>query len=520
MKFVRHSVSLFMLSAALTSGNAAPRIAIAGISHETNSFNLTKATLADFEGEDALSGNRKEWLETNSKTNQNAAGMIAGAETYGFDLYPIHFFNAVPRGPIDGRGFNAMVDRVIQGLKKAPGYDGVLLLLHGAMVVDGFPSGDAEIVHRVRQAMGPRFPIAVTHDFHANVDPAIIANANIVITGKECPHLDTKERGFQTASLLARMIKGEVKPVQAMVKPPMMLNLIHHDTYRLPLKPIVDASKEAEKKPGVLAVSIPGGYQYGDAPAMGPSVIVITDNDPALAKREAERLSAMLWALRDKLKFDLPEPAKAVSMAMASKAFPVTLLDTGDNLGGGGAGDSTFVLAELVRQKAEGWVVALFDPEAVQKALSAGVGKPFAFRVGGKTDRMHGEPILIRGTVKSLSDGKFIETEVRHGGYRYWDMGLTAVIEAEGSTRDLPNIVILNTKRTIPLSIHQLVSVGVYPERQKILVAKGTIAPRAAYEPVSKLLIAVDSGGACAINPARFTYKLAPALYGMEKRQP
>jgi microcystin degradation protein MlrC len=133
---------------------------------------------------------------------------------------------------------------------------------------------------------------------------------------------------------------------------------------------------------------------------------------------------------------------------------------------------------------------------------------------------MHGEPVLIRGTVKSLSDGKFIETEVRHGGYRYWDMGLTAVIETEGSTRDLSNIVVLNTKRTVPLSIHQLVSVGVYPERQKILVAKGTIAPRAAYEPVSKLLIAVDSGGACAINPARFTYKLAPVLYGMEKRKP
>ncbi|HEU0004541.1 MAG TPA: M81 family metallopeptidase, partial [Terriglobia bacterium] len=476
MNFIRHSVFLFMISAALPSGNAAPRIAIAGISHETNSFNLTKATLADFEAEDALSGNRDLWLETNAKTNQNAAGMIAGAEKYGLELYPIHFFNAVPRGPIDTRGFNTMVGRVIEGLKQEPGYDGVLLLLHGAMVADGFPSGDAEIVQRVRQAMGPGFPIAVTHDFHANVDPAIVANANIVITGKECPHLDTKERGFQTAAILARMIKGEVKPVQAIVKPPMMLNLIHHDTYRLPLKPIVDASKEAEKKPGVLAVSIPGGYQYGDAPAMGPSVIVITDNDPALAKSEAERLAAMLWALRDNLKFDLPEPAKAVSMAMASKSFPVTLLDTGDNLGGGSAGDSTFILAELLRQKAEGWVVALFDPEAVQKALSAGVGKPFAFRVGGKTDRMHGEPILIRGTVKSLSDGKFIETEVRHGGSRYWDMGLTAVIEAEGSTRDLSNIVILNTKRTIPLSIHQLVSVGVYPERQKILVAKGTIA--------------------------------------------
>jgi microcystin degradation protein MlrC len=102
----------------------------------------------------------------------------------------------------------------------------------------------------------------------------------------------------------------------------------------------VDASKEAEKHPGVLAVSIPGGYQYGDVPAMGPSVIVITDNDPALAKREAERLAAMLWGIRDQLKFDLPDPAKAVRMAMESKAFPVTLLDTGDNVGYPCGGDT------------------------------------------------------------------------------------------------------------------------------------------------------------------------------------
>jgi microcystin degradation protein MlrC len=86
----------------------------------------------------------------------------------------------------------------------------------------------------------------------------------------------------------------------------------------------------------------------------------------------------------------------------------------------------------------------------------------------------------------------------------------------EGSTRDLPNLLILNTNRTVPLSIHQLVSVGVYPEREKILVAKGTIAPLAAYEPVSARLITVDSAGACAVNPARFVYRMAPKLYGFE----
>src|SRR5262249_2089419 len=164
-------------------------------------------------------GDREAWLHTVGKSNTNAAGMIAGAAKNGIELYPIHFFQATPRGPIDDNGFNTMVGRIINGLKRGPAYDGVLLTLHGAMVVGSYPSGDAEIVRRVREAMGPKFPIVVTHDFHANVDPAIIANANVVITGKECPHLDTKARGFQAAEILARMIKGEVKPTQYLVKP-------------------------------------------------------------------------------------------------------------------------------------------------------------------------------------------------------------------------------------------------------------------------------------------------------------
>src|SRR5205085_7425195 len=161
-----------LLCTGIGSAKAAIRVAVAGISHESNSFNPTKATLADFEAEDALSGNRTAWLETTARSNTNASGMIAGAAQNGMELYPIHFFNAVPRGPIDDQGFNTMVSRIIRDLKKGPAYDGVLLVLHGAMVVDSYPSGDAEIVRRVRQAMGPAFPIGVTHDFHANVDPA------------------------------------------------------------------------------------------------------------------------------------------------------------------------------------------------------------------------------------------------------------------------------------------------------------------------------------------------------------
>jgi microcystin degradation protein MlrC len=137
--------------------------------------------------------------------------------------------------------------------------------------------------------------------------------------------------------------------------------------------------------------------------------------------------------------------------------------------------------------------------------------------VGGKTDTMHGKPVRVRGRVRTLHEGKYIETETRHGGGRYFDQGLTAVIEVEGSTPDVLNLLVLNSRRTVPFSIHQLVSLGIYPDRQRILVAKGTIAPRAAYEPVSAKILTVDTPGSTAVNPARFTWtRLREKLWGME----
>jgi microcystin degradation protein MlrC len=96
---------------------------------------------------------------------------------------------------------------------------------------------------------------------------------------------------------------------------------------------------------------------------------------------------------------------------MAAKKFPIVLVEMGDNIGGGSTGDATFILGELIRQKAEGWVVAIADPAAVELAVRDGVGSSFDAMVGGRADRLHGDPVRIRGQVKSVNDGKFVETD-------------------------------------------------------------------------------------------------------------
>jgi microcystin degradation protein MlrC len=507
----REAVLLFCAAIACAQ-SPAPRIAVGGIMHESNSFFPKPTRLQDFRVHRG-----GEIAKHYGASAHEVAGYLEGAKTYGFEVAPLLMASATPGGPVSAEALDTLTGELIAMLKAAPHCDGLLLALHGAMVSEKHLHGDAEIVRRVREAVGPAFPIVVTHDFHANIAPEIVQHSTVLLGYKTNPHIDQRERGLRAARIMARIVKGEVKPVQAVAKPPMLYNIRFQNTNLEPLQPIVEESRRLEQNPRILSATVAGGYQYADTPAMGVSVVVATDNDPELARSEAERLGQLLWATRNRLKLNLPGPDEAVRIAMTADEAPVVLVDMGDNIGGGSAGDSTFLLAELMQQEASGWVVVIADPEAVKVAARLGVGGSFDHLVGGRTDRLHGEPVRVRGRVRSLHDGKYIETEVRHGGARYHDQGLSAVIEVEGSTRDLANVLLLTSEREAPMSLHQLISCGIYPERQEVLVVKAAIAFRAAYEPVAARIIEVDTPGATAVNPARFVYRNARRpLFGLE----
>jgi microcystin degradation protein MlrC len=478
------------------------RVAIAGFSHESNTFSSQPTTLEDFgvRAGEQLIGHYQD-------TFSEMAGFIAGAREHHFELVPILSAGATPANAVTRQAYEELVGRLLAGLQGAGKLDGLLLALHGAMVAEHFPHADAETVHRLRAHFGPGFPIVVTHDYHANVPPSLVEEATALVIYKTNPHIDQRERGLQAAGILARTARGEVRPASALVKPELLFNIYHHNTSRPPMQPLMQATIELEKTPGILACSIAAGYQYADVPWMGPSVVVVADQDQALARREAECLGALMWDRREELKTAVLKPVEAVATALAGPRFPVTLLDFGDNIGGGSTGDSTFLLAELLRQGAQDWVVTLWDPESARQCNSAGIGAQVSLQVGGKTDALHGPTLSIHGKVRTLHCGAFEERERRHGGGRHFDQGLTAVVEVGGEGRR--GLLVLNSRRTPPMSIHQLTCAGIQPQHQRILVAKGAVAPRAAYEPVSARLIEVDTPGATAIHRPASEYERA-----------
>jgi microcystin degradation protein MlrC len=214
------------------------------------------------------------------------------------------------------------------------------------------------------------------------------------------------------------------------------------------MQPIMQAAIDLEKEPGILAASIAAGYQYADVPAMGPSIVVVADGDQALAERGAQRIADLMWAARDQLTPQLPDPAEAVRLAMQASATPVSLFDAGDNVGGGSAADSTLILVELLKQKADGWVIAIYDPESVEACVKAGIGATVSLMVGGKADKIHGPTLPITGRVRTLHDGTYEETERRHGGARYGNAGLSAVVEVNRSAPGKGGLLVLNSKRS------------------------------------------------------------------------
>ncbi|RKU19008.1 MlrC domain protein [Candidatus Poribacteria bacterium] len=471
-------------------------IAIGGIMHESNTFSKTPTDFEAFShtiGDDLFSV----W----KGTHHEMGGFIQGAEDYNYTAHPTVMATATPAGPVTNDAFDKLTDMLVQQLKAMQKLDGFLLALHGAMVAESYPDGDGEVLKRLRYTFGESLPIVVTLDHHANVSQQMVDNSTAFVIYKTNPHIDQRQRGLQAAKLIMRILREEATPTQVLAKPPMLLNILYQNTSTEPMSSILNAARQLETDSNVLVANVAAGYPYADVHEAGPSFVVVTDDNPQLAKTEATRLSDMLWNVHDQLTLNLPDAADAVQQAISSNKYPIILVEMGDNIGGGSPGDSTFILAELLRQKASEFVVVLCDPECVQTCTQIGVGNQVSLQVGGKTDNQHGNPVPIRGRVRLIHDGHFIETEPRHGGQKYHNQGLTAVVAVGDS------LVVLTSNRQTPFSLQQLLSLGINPEAMRMIVVKAAIAYRAAYEPIAGKIIEVDTPGLTAVNPLHFRYE-------------
>lgn len=434
---------------------------------------------------------RLRWLGA----SHELGGMLAGADAAGFETVPLYATFAVPSGPIAAEAFERISGELIDAISQAGNLDGLLIALHGATVSEAHPDADGEILGRLRSITGPGLPLVATFDLHANLSPRMVSLATALVGYRTNPHLDQRQRGLEAAELLRRILEGQAEPVQACEHPPLLIANSRQYTSADPAKGLYEDLETVLAWPGILTASVAMGFPHSDVPEVGASFLAVAHQDRRLAQRAARWMAERAWARRHEFISDLPSAAESARLAAAAIAVPVALMDTGDNVGGGSAANSTILFEELRRLNTGNCLVVLHDAAAVAKCIAAGVRSRIELLTGDP-------PCAIHGTVRTLSDGIFEETAVRHGGWAWNDQGPTAVVEtAEHHT------VVLTSRRMAPFSLEQLISLGIHPERKRILIVKGVIAPRAAYQPVARQFLLAGSPGATADDPRSLPYR-------------
>ena len=481
------------------------KVFAASVQHETHSFCITPTTLGDFqktlylrdaEVEKAMRGTRGEW-----------GAVFDLADEFGWTVvHPVASF-AQPGGPVTTHAFEHFSGIILDALKKSMPFDGILLPMHGAMVVEDFDDAEGELLARIRKIVGPDVPIAMSLDVHANCSEEMARHADVITTYRTTPHIDMYETCERAGRLLERAMKGEIRPKVHRAQGPVMFGIdegrtvTHWGPMRDMMKKVAAAEAEV---PGVLDIGVNAGFGWADTPFTGPTVLVNGDGSDPRYQALADDLIKLAWDQRGVYTIDFLPIEEGIRVALEPRSGPGPLLigDYTDNPGGGAHGDGTSFLKALLESKVEDAVVGhIADPESAKIGIDAGIGATVTLNLGGKTDpRFGGTPLKVTGKVLAIADGVY----TRKGKYATGTVGTIG----PSFLLDLGHVrVIVSSIKSQIDDREQFRMFGIEPEKVNVLLCKASNHFRADFEPMARKLIYIDSSGIVSRNFAQFPYK-------------
>jgi microcystin degradation protein MlrC len=350
------------------------------------------------------------------------------------------------------------------------------------MVAHGYDDVEGDVLERARAIVGPDCVIGVELDPHCHLTLKRVRLADIVILYKEFPHTDVVDRADDLLTLVLRTIRKEITPITSIYD----CRQIGSYPTTLPLmRAFVDRTAAMEGKDGVLSVSIGHCFPYADVAELGGRILVITNNDKAKADRLATEIGQEFVSMRGRTAPEYMDCDAAISTALAFNRSPVIMADPADNAGGGAPSDNTTILRRMLERSVQGAALGpVWDPIAVRLCLDAGLGARFALRFGGKTGPTSGQPVDAVVTVTGLiRDGwqSFGPTKV--------PLGDCAAIKVDGVE------VVLISNRTQALGLELFRNVGIEPTERRLVVVKSTNHFMAAFGPIARKVLYVDSDG-------------------------
>lgn len=417
--------------------SAAPRIALLGLHLEANRF-APPTTRDDFLAECWVEGDE---ISRQARSVSHLPLEIPGFydrmhETGAWEPVPLIILAAQPGGPVEQPVFDEFMAIAEQRLVAAGPVDGVYICSHGGSLATDDLDNDGTIAAMVRRVVGPEVPVVVTHDLHCNVSERMIDAVDSLIAYRTNPHVDNRQCGAEAADIL-RLLTGRDAPrtAKAFIRVPIVpwpaTTMLTSDG------PYADLVRMGQRlcQPPVLNVSVTAGFVLSDLPKCGITVNVTTADDQAEADRVAGAIAQAAWADRHRYFADLLPLDEAVRLAVDAgegKRPPLILADVADNPGGGGLGNTTWLLRALHEAGVQGAYIGLFTESALaDQAHAAGVCADID-AVFGATESEFTKRFEARVTVEALHDGHVTGRRGRDAG-REILLGKTALVRLHGS---------------------------------------------------------------------------------------
>ena len=479
----------------------------AEFAHETNTFSRIETGYDRFmarsfclEGEPAIAAR--------GNVNTELAGFLDAARIHDWDVIHVLSASANPGGPVTRDAFERLAGPIVAAARQhADRIHGIALGLHGAMVTTFCEDGEGELLTRLRAVVGPALPIAITLDLHANVTRTMCALADIIVSYQTYPHVDMRRTGLQAARILQRAMAGEIRPVTICARRPMLTETTGGRTDVGPMIGWLARARAYEREPDVFAVSINAGFSHADIAEVGPSVLVTGQGDLQRHRQFAEAIADEIWERRFEAvnHYYTVDEAARLCAAYDPRKGPIVVADYSDNPGGGAYGDSTNLLAALLRAGVHNACCGpMVDPAAVRRLQACAMDDHIDIELGGKTDpTLGGGPLTVSGQLLLRSDGDYVGDGPMIGGQkRSW--GPTAVIRVDGIE------ILVVTHAAQIWDLQQFKAFGIDPQVKRVVALKSAQHFRAAFEPMAGQVILCDSGALCGPNHRDLPWRRVP----------
>ena len=347
---------------------------------------------------------------------------------------PIVVTAAEPGGPIDQAFFERTAAEIKKRLIAAMPLDGVYVAEHGAMTGTDSHDPDGDLFEIVRDVVGSNVPIIATLDLHANISDKMVDSTDILISYLTNPHVDQKESAEKACKLMIEMWNG-MHPQNAFIRLPLVAPQVTLLSARGPYADMINHGQDAMTD-AIANISVVAGFVHGNTPMNGIAVIVTGRGEIAPAQNLCEKIARRGWERRHLFKINLTSLEKAIEMMHANGTEPSRppqiFADVADNPGGGGRGNTTWILKSLLEANVNGvYFTNFIDANLAEKAHQLGEGATFHAVFNEYSESQYSNRYEASAKVLALHNGKCVGRRGIWAG-RAINLGPSALLHVGG----------------------------------------------------------------------------------------